>query len=56
MGEEWGDSPRTVYLKYEVEPNTDSKFDDVLIMESFPTFEAAWRLLRQGCGFLQRTL
>ena len=39
--EDWGDSPRTVYLKYEALPNTASKFDDTLIMESFQTFEAA---------------
>ena len=38
--EDWGDSPRTVYLKYEALPNTASKFDDKLIMESFQTFEA----------------
>jgi len=36
-----GRNPRTVYLKYEVQPNTDSKFDDKLTMESFPTLEDA---------------
>ena len=41
IGEDRGDSPRIVYLKYEVQPNTASKFDDMLMMESFPTFEAA---------------
>ena len=39
--EDWGSNPRAVYLKYEVKENTDSKYDDKLIMESFPTFEAA---------------
>ncbi len=34
-------TPTTVYLKYQVQPNTDSRFDEELIMESFPTFEAA---------------
>ena len=41
IGEDWGDSPRTVYLKYQVQPNTDSRFDEKLIMESFPTQELA---------------
>ena len=39
--EDWGDSPRTVYFKYEVLPNTASEFDDELIMESFSTLEEA---------------
>jgi len=39
--EDWGSNPPSVYLKYEVQPNTESKFDDKLIMESFPTQEAA---------------
>ena len=41
IGEGGGDSPRTVYLKYQVQPNTDSRFDEKLIMESFPTQEVA---------------
>jgi len=39
--EDWGSNPRTVYLRYQVQPNTDSKFDDKLIMESYSTLEAA---------------
>jgi len=38
--QDWSGYPR-VYLKYEVQPNTESKFDDKLIMESFYTQEAA---------------
>ena len=41
IAEEGGDAPRTIYLKYEVRPNTASEFDDKLITESFQTFEAA---------------
>ena len=39
--EDWGSVPPSVYLKYEVQPNTHSEFDDKLIMESFSTQEAA---------------
>ncbi len=38
---DWEGDPRTVYLKYEVVLNTDSKFDDKLNIESFQTVEAA---------------
>lgn len=41
IDQDWGSNPPSVYLKYQVQPNTDSKFDDKLIMESFPTQEAA---------------
>ena len=39
--EDWGSNPPSVYLKYQVQPNTNSEFDDKLIMESFPTQEVA---------------
>ena len=41
IGEDRGKKPRIIYLKYELQPNTASRFDDRLNMESFQTFEAA---------------
>ncbi len=38
---DWDSNPPWVYLKYEVQPNTDNKFYEKLIMESFPTQEMA---------------
>ena len=41
IAEERGNDPRVIYLKYEVQPNTAGKFDEMLMMESFQTLEAA---------------
>jgi len=41
IGEDRGKNPRTIFLKYEVQPNKANKFDDKLIMESFDTLEEA---------------
>ena len=41
IGEDRGDNPRTIYLKYELQMNTASKFDDKLMMESFQTLDEA---------------
>ena len=35
------DNPRAVYLKYEVTANTESKMDDILVMEGFVSQNAA---------------
>ena len=41
IGEDRGDNPRIIYLKYELQMNTASKFDDKLMMESFQTLDEA---------------
>ncbi len=41
IGADRGKNPRTIYLKYELQPNTASEFDDKLIMESFSTLDEA---------------
>jgi hypothetical protein len=33
--------PYSLYLKYEVQRNTDSPYDDLLTLEAFSTLEAA---------------
>ena len=58
--EDYGRVPPGFYLKYDVQPNTDSPFDDMLTLETFPTYEAAmaadfsdWAVSfrRQPCHF-----
>ncbi|MDP6823738.1 MAG: hypothetical protein QF554_10655 [Dehalococcoidia bacterium] len=39
--EDYGSDPPTHYLKYEVQPGAESRLDELLIMESFGTQEAA---------------
>ena len=38
---EFGREIRSFYLKYDVQPNTDSPFDDMLTLETFSTLEDA---------------
>ena len=41
IGEERGNDPRIIYLKYELQPNTADELDAMLMMESFQSLEAA---------------
>ena len=41
IGEDRGNNPRTIYLKYELRMNTASTFDDRLMIESFQTLREA---------------